>query len=366
MEYILTVIILILSAIYLSYIAYEHFSCKKNRKSLKKVIHVNGIRGKSTVVRLIHAGLLGCGINAVGKVTGTAPVLLTKDGEKPIVRHAPSNIREQLRTLAFAKKQGAEMLVVECMAVSPELQFITEHRMLSSDITVVTNVRLDHTDVMGETIESIAYSLSNTVPEKGTLILGEQTEKEVFARVAEKLQTKLIVATKYDDDEMGTFKENIALALAVCEELGLDREKFISGMQKYIPDQGALEIIKRGESTLVSAFAANDPESTLLVYDRVRKEGIADDITVLLCSRADREYRLNQLVEMIEKIKPKKVLLLGSGVSTAKYKLKKSGVNAEALKSLEDLKKEKVVFGCGNVHGEGYKVIAWYKEGKSW
>lgn len=50
------------------------------------------------------------------------------------------------------------------MAVKPELQHICENKILDSDIGVITNVREDHLDEMGKTLDEIAESLSNTVP----------------------------------------------------------------------------------------------------------------------------------------------------------------------------------------------------------
>ena len=61
------------------------------------VIQVNGIRGKSSTVRLVDAGLRAGGFRVVSKSTGTLPMILHTDGrEEEIRRRAPANIREQL------------------------------------------------------------------------------------------------------------------------------------------------------------------------------------------------------------------------------------------------------------------------------
>lgn len=59
------------------------------------------------------------------------------------------------------------------MAISPELQRASQ-QMLQADIALITNVRLDHTDVMGATREEICASLLHMAPEKGLLITGEE------------------------------------------------------------------------------------------------------------------------------------------------------------------------------------------------
>ena len=52
-------------------------------KALKKIpirIHVNGIRGKSSVVRLIAAGLRESGLKTFAKTTGTIPRIINEKG----------------------------------------------------------------------------------------------------------------------------------------------------------------------------------------------------------------------------------------------------------------------------------------------
>ena len=45
---------------------------------------------------------------------------------------------------------------MECMAVQPQYQWISEHQMVKSDIGVITNARPDHLDEMGPTEEDLS------------------------------------------------------------------------------------------------------------------------------------------------------------------------------------------------------------------
>ena len=59
-----------------------------HNKSLKKIpirIHVNGARGKSSVTRLIAAGLRAGCIATIAKTTGSAPRIIDKDGSDLII-----------------------------------------------------------------------------------------------------------------------------------------------------------------------------------------------------------------------------------------------------------------------------------------
>ena len=149
----MTVLLLSLLAVILLGLAAEKRRAVRDRKKLTHIVHVNGIRGKSTVTRLIAAGLQAGGWKVFCKTTGTVPMTIAPDGtERPIRRPGRSNIKEQLSILHQAAQSGAEVLVIECMAVDPALQAVTQRQMLKADVGVITNVRLDHTAEMGETL----------------------------------------------------------------------------------------------------------------------------------------------------------------------------------------------------------------------
>lgn len=64
------------------------------------MVHVNGTRGKSTVSRLIEAGLRAGGLRVFCKTTGTDPMTIDVKGrEEPIHRRGKANIKEQIAIL---------------------------------------------------------------------------------------------------------------------------------------------------------------------------------------------------------------------------------------------------------------------------
>ena len=79
-----------------------------------------------------------------------------------------------------AYKEGADVLVLECMAVNPELQYICEKHILNADVTIITNVRPDHIQDMGETLEDIAVAFSNTIPVNGHLVVNDSNFNSLF------------------------------------------------------------------------------------------------------------------------------------------------------------------------------------------
>ena len=79
-------------------------------------IHVNGIRGKSTVTRLVAGVLREGGFQTLAKTTGSAARVIHEDGnESPILRKGAPTIAEQIDVIREYAKPDTEALVVECI-----------------------------------------------------------------------------------------------------------------------------------------------------------------------------------------------------------------------------------------------------------
>src|SRR3954470_23236605 len=86
-------------------------------------IHVNGIRGKSSVTRLVAAVLREAGYVTVAKTTGSAARVIGPTGEEwPIARVGAPSVNEQVEIVGRHVTKDVEALVVECMAVNPIYQ----------------------------------------------------------------------------------------------------------------------------------------------------------------------------------------------------------------------------------------------------
>jgi poly-gamma-glutamate synthase PgsB/CapB len=265
-------------------------------------IHVNGTRGKSTVTRLLAGALREAGISTLAKTTGTAPRVILPDGSERLVRRrAPASIREQLWFMREARTLRATAVVVECMAVDPDLQAVTEHEMIRSTIGVITNARLDHGDVMGTTIEQVARSLASTIPASGLLVVGPTDGDEILQRVARAQGTRVVLASAAsqpcaDEPEPRWLADNMAIAFAVTRMLGIDDAVARRGMRKASPDPGAvhagaIEVADRFVE-YIDASAANDPASLGHILD-----GRTRTAVFMYQHRADRPYRLRQFAE---------------------------------------------------------------------
>ncbi|PID29844.1 MAG: poly-gamma-glutamate synthase PgsB [Candidatus Cloacimonadota bacterium] len=370
--------ILILSAFLLIiFWIFEYYRHVRNVKSIPVRIHVNGTRGKSSVTRLIIAGLRAGGKRTVGKTTGTMPRLILEDGrEASIERLFGANIMEQKYVFRHAAERKPEIMVIECMAVNPVFQWITERKFVQSTISVITNSRMDHTDLMGNTIESITRCLSNTIPENGYCCTSEKEQFGIFKEIAEKRNTEIVCVPSdhITPEDMKGFnylehEDNVALALNVCERCGVKKEVALKGMHTAVPDPGALTIYRseqNGKSlNFYNVFAANDPDSTKFIYHKITDNLENADKIIILNSRADRYFRTVQLLEVCKNLEFDYLILSGERNEQALDFAQKTGIDKNKIEVVNEMDPEKLydkicnmthkeshIIGIGNIAGK--------------
>jgi len=384
-------IIFIFSAIFLIWGIIEQINHQKRVNSIPIRIHVNGTRGKSTTTRLIAAGLREAGFKVLAKTTGTLPRLILEDGtEVSIKRRGNANIIEQLKIFTEAVKRKVNVLVVECMAVSPELQWVSEHKMVKSTIGVITNVRQDHLEEIGPELDDMAEALKLTIPQNGILVTAEKNYLPVFQKQADKLNTKVIMVNPDDISSKiiekfnyMNFKENISIALQVNKLLGVKEEIALKGILKAAPDPGALKIYKlsKENNTLffVNAFAANDKNSTLLIWENINKRSDLKKLPKIgiINSREDRVLRDIQFAHLLAKeIILSKIILVGPLSKLVERTLLKLKVSPDKIVNLSRIHNvEKILqiilqftdnkillIGFGNTKGMGQKLIEYFNK----
>lgn len=363
-----------------------------HRRRLARIpirVHVNGTRGKTSVTRLIAAGLREAGVRCVAKTTGTVPRFVLPNGrEVPVYRPGGANIIEQKQSVSMAAAQRAEALVVECMALQPQLQWLSEHKLIRATHGVITNARPDHLDVMGPTEDDVARALAATVPVHGVFLTAEQRHRPFFEEVCEERGTKFRgaehISRPVTDEDLEGFpylehRENVELALAVCEELGVDNETALRGMWRAKPDPGAMteaDLVFFGRRIVfVNGFAANDPISTRYIWEQSlrRHRDIDRRIAVFNC-RSDRADRSEQLAESYSSwTQADEVVLLGTGQYIFARAAVKSGLDptrlvfvdrthpADIFEILLGLAESSaLVMGLGNIAGPGLALAEYF------
>jgi poly-gamma-glutamate synthase PgsB/CapB len=172
-------------------------------------------------------------------------------------------------------------------------------------------------------------------------------------------------------DEMQGFRyiehrENVALALAVCMHLGIDRETALKGMYQAIPDAGALMVFRveafHKQLVFYNAFAANDPDSTFLVWRKIANEmGMEGTRIVLLNTRQDRLYRAQQLAEMVADRMENEfeyLMLIGQSTDVVEHIALNNGIPRRKVISVGWTTPEKVFESILSLTGNTATIVA--------
>jgi len=366
---------------------------RKRRDAIKIRIHVNGTRGKSSVTRLIAAGLRQGGVRTIAKTTGTVAAIIYPDGNEETIlrRNDTGNILEHMLLFREAVSYGAEAVVAECNALEANLQTISEDKLMHATVGVITNVRPDHLDIMGPTICDVADALALTIPRHATLVAGDKEFAEYFENKAQERQTKFVQVTESTiTNEMMSglqyleHRENVALALAVCKELGVQQDVALKGMYTCNPDLGVLRTFKIHDQgkyvEFINALATNDPFSLLRIWQRMMRKISEDQLKIMLINcRRDRYSRSQQLVSLVSQELPTDYCVLtGEGTGHVAASMIRQGLNENKIlnmgvatpqlvfeRVMSLTKKDSVVFAIGNIadkHNLGMGIVEYFKE----
>lgn len=296
-------------------------------------ISVNGTRGKSSVTQFIAVGLRSAGMVTLGKITGTEPVLIGPDGNRSrIKRWGSPRIQEQLKVVYQAAKTNIDVLVAECMAVSPEIQTI-DSRIICPHIVVITNILDDHREQFGGDLKAYAEAICSTIPHRSTVVT---TEVELFPFIqsyAKELDATVIVPKPIHSKSFpqGIHRANVELAVEVCRLAGMDRDE---------AETNILGQFKKLENTIcsessdgirfINGLAANDTQSASHLLDEWHEPN--ERRILLLHTRSDRPLRTIQFAEWMASLADvDHVLLSGTHSFVARRKMRQCGFPLERV-----------------------------------
>lgn len=330
--------------------------------SFDMVIHVNGIRGKTSTCRMLDAALRQR-YRVFTKTTGTFPCIIGTDGrERPLRRLGPAHIGEQLRVIRQAHREGAEILILECMAVKPELQKICQEKIVKSRISVITNVRYDHCFEMGQTLPEIAASLGEAIPRQGTLYTTAYEHEALYRQLCVARDSQLVLA---DDPE--------ALALAVCTGLGITEQEFWMSRSQVIRDFGASHLYSlsgdHGQNLFfLNLFSVNDPQSTRLNLDPVAPS--FSRVCFLYNHRQDRPDRALLFARYFFPAYPQStVFLMGDTPALTRriFHRNNPGLDLRPISNWKICLQQSegtLLVGIGNIRGSASKIVQFLEKGE--
>jgi len=286
---------------FLAFLLVEAAILRHARRGIPCRIVVTGTRGKSSLVRLLVAGIRATEPSTWGKITGDAPLLLLPDGmESVLARRGPARVHEQARLLITCRRQGVRCLVLESMTISPEAM-LAEMRLVDPTLVVVTNVRDDHRETLGDDPDGQRTAYLAALPESCRWLTPD-ADLLAFAARSGRCRASLVgltTAEQQDDrDRNSVASEMLATAEAVLTELGWNTESARQAMKAVaadlVPPPRKVPFLGH-EVRLLDAFSANDLQSLAQLWAGWRRD-LRDEQpwSVLLSTRADRPLRTRQ------------------------------------------------------------------------
>lgn len=250
------------------------YACEKlnNPQNKIKTIHIAGTNGKGSTTNMIASILIESGYK-IG--TYTSPHL--KDFRERICINGTKI--EEKKVIDFIKKNKVwfndiNMSFFE-MTVAMAFNYFYEEKVdlavietglggrldstniINPEISIITNVSLDHTNLLGNNIHSIASEKAGIIKKNTPIIIGrKQTEIEhIFKNISDKKKAPLIFAekTKFTSDLKGDYqKENINTTIEAIKQLqkkgwNITRQNIITGLnnvKKNLYFKGRWEILQ--------------------------------------------------------------------------------------------------------------------------
>ncbi len=183
-----------------------------NPHEVYRTIHVGGTNGKGSVSHLLAAILRQSGykvglytsphlmdfrerIRVNGKMIPKEYVVDFVERHRAVFEPLRPSFFELTSTMAFDyfRHENVDFAVVE-VGMGGRLD---STNIITPILSVITNVSLDHTQFLGDTLEKIAYEKAGIIKPGVPALIGEvysQSVKEVFCKAAEKNGTKVYFA----------------------------------------------------------------------------------------------------------------------------------------------------------------------------
>jgi len=318
---------------------------RRNVARLQRIplrVLVTGSRGKSSTVRLIHAALTAGGVPTLGKMTGTAPRELDTAGvEHSTNRIGQVSILEMLETVhrSFTRDSVApQAIVLECMAVTPELIGMCTDDIVRPQVSLVTNALWDHLEEQGTTLTQIAISLSKAMSGADVAITAEprETTRAVLAYEAHRHGCVFdAVSGEHVPGEIlarlrGAHPDNVAMALAVAAFAGVDRATAVRGMEaatvEPLPTLPVTKVIDGIEWWYRDIGSINDTDSLTPALLDAKSQLPENAVTLaILTTRWDRPLRAIQFAASITPADVDGVVLVGEPDIIGRHYARRAG-----------------------------------------
>ncbi|WP_298370647.1 folylpolyglutamate synthase/dihydrofolate synthase family protein [uncultured Lutibacter sp.] len=158
--------------------------------------------------------------------------------------------------------------------------------IITPEVSVITNIGLDHTQFLGETLPEIAFEKAGVIKENIPVVIGEYQEEvyPVFKAISEEKKSKIYISSKeikkaYKTDLLGSYQQhNVKTAVKTIEVLNskktrISDEALINGLLNVVSNTGLLgrwQILQ--EFPKVVCDTGHNKEGLTYVLEQLQKE----------------------------------------------------------------------------------------------
>jgi gamma-polyglutamate synthase len=366
---------------------------KINRIPLR--ITVSGTRGKTSIVRTLASVLRTHGMTVLAKTTGSEACYILPDGSvEKITRKGLITILEQKKLIARAAGLNVNCMITEIMSIHPDNHQVETQKLIKPGITILSNFRADHTDVVGTSTKELSALFEKDVYPKSRVIIPQEEVNEFIIKDIQIKQSELIPAPSGVCKELNFdpsiyrhhIQTNLDAVVTTARYLGIPDKSILMGIQNTELDIGQLEIFPFHEQNrkiwFINTFAANDPVSTAILIRKTREildpeissaPGIRTEPQTigLIALRSDRGERSRQWLNYLQS-ENRSILnrICVSGIHAHLFSKKLS--DCEILRSkdtekitrhiIDSTRGDLLVFGIANIHGTGNQLLSYWKK----
>lgn len=171
----------------------------------------------------------------------------------------------------------------------------------TTKIAVLTKIGLDHTNILGKTIKSIAKQKAGII-QKGNLTISTNQRKDaekVIKEAVKRQGVKLIHPRGGQEVKLGMLgeyqQENASLALEVVKRLSerdhfkLDKQRISMALKNaYFP--GRFDVVKKNDKTIILDGAHNGQKMASFISS-LKKEYKGEKFNFLIAFKKDKDYQ---------------------------------------------------------------------------
>ena len=289
-----------------------------------KSIHVGGTNGKGSTSHMIASILQEAGYK-VGLYTSPHLKNYTEririNGEEISRQYVVDFIAEQKSFLMQQKLSFFEMTVGMAFHYFAEEQVdiavievglggrLDSTNIIAPEISVITNIGLDHTQFLGETLPEIAYEKAGIIKPDVPVVIGERQKEveKVFIEKSSQTNSEILFASdSYEDyktDLLGTYqKKNANTAVKAVLRLNdfqVDEESISNGLKNVVRNtnlKGRWQVLNT--SPKVVCDTAHNKEGLSYVMSQLNNEKY-DQLHVVLGVVNDK--KLDQVLNLFPK-----------------------------------------------------------------